>query len=86
MTGKPVPHDHAASLRAGPVEVPLLAPAAPAAIAAVPGGIRHQALGPDLKPVLNPDGTPKIAVATAGHRCIRHADQSERKDLHQRPA
>ena len=40
------------------------------------------ALGPDRKPILNPDGTPKIAkIAPSGHR-LRHADFAGHGNLH----
>jgi hypothetical protein len=47
------------------------------------------AMGPDRKPVMNEDGTPKIAKsnpAPVGHR-LRHADFAGHGDLHRaRPA
>ena len=45
------------------------------------------AMGPDRKPILNPDGTPKITkVAAAGHR-LRHADFARAwRSIRTRPA
>ena len=41
------------------------------------------ALGPDRKPVMNPDGTPKIAkIAASGDR-LRHADFAGHGNLHE---
>ena len=87
LTGKPVPTTMIQACNAAKVDVPHYCyhPKLPVA-----GNCRMclvefgtPAMGPDRKPILNPDGTPKIAqVAAPGDR-LRHADFARDGDLHQ---